>query len=90
MGNLVQESSKLRVEIVKPHERAAIFKMRHDVYATELAQHSENTEGQLKDSLDVFNIYIGAFVNDHMVGFVSITPPEHLFYSVDKILKKDI
>ncbi len=62
--------------------------MRHDVYATELGQHAENVRKTLSDPLDAFNVYLVAAEAEAIVGFVSITPPGHGRYSVDKYLAR--
>ena len=66
----------------------SIYRMRHEVYAAELGQHSPNAAGRLTDSLDAFNHYIVAADGDRIVGFVSITPPGGPGYSVDKYFKR--
>jgi len=58
--------------------------MRHAVYASELGQHSENLDRRLTDELDAFNHYLVARVGNQLGGFVSITPPGHGRYSIDK------
>ncbi len=67
-----------------PEDMDAIFRMRHQVYATELGQHEENAEGRLRDSLDAFNSYVVAKMGGDLAGFISITPPGSPSYSVDK------
>ena len=62
----------------------AIFRLRHEVYAAELGQHSENPAGKLSDRLDEFNSYIVARSGALLLGFISITPPGRDVYSVDK------
>jgi histidinol-phosphate/aromatic aminotransferase/cobyric acid decarboxylase-like protein/predicted GNAT family N-acyltransferase len=70
-------------------DRPAIYRLRHEVYATELGQHPENAQQQLSDGLDEFNHYIVATSDDEIVGFLSITPPGHGRYSVDKYVTRD-
>jgi histidinol-phosphate/aromatic aminotransferase/cobyric acid decarboxylase-like protein len=70
-------------------DRPAIYRLRHAVYAAELGQHPENAEGQLRDALDEFNEYILACAEDEIIGLVSITPPSHGKYSVDKYVPRD-
>ena len=68
-------------------DRAAIYQMRHAVYATELHQHPENPTGELRDALDDFNVYLVArdpTAGGKIAGFISITPPGHEKYSIDK------
>ncbi len=55
-----------------------IFKLRHQVYASELGQHSENALGKIRDPIDEYNLYLTVRKNDQLVGFISITPPLHL------------
>ncbi len=43
----------------------------------------------LSDALDDFNTYIVASVNEQIVGFISVTPPGHGRYSIDKYLSRD-
>jgi len=58
--------------------------IRHQVYAVELGQHEKNEAEKLSDSLDAVNTYIVAKVENKIVGFVSVTPPNKLGYSIDK------
>lgn len=67
----------------------AIYRMRHEVYATELGQHAENENSRLTDSLDDFNSYIVAKADDSVAGFISITPPGGASYSVDKYFLRE-
>jgi histidinol-phosphate/aromatic aminotransferase/cobyric acid decarboxylase-like protein len=80
---------RARISAAAPGDRAAIFRMRHDVYARELGQHPLHPDNQLKDSLDDFNHYITAHVDDELVGFISITPPGFGKYSIDKYIARD-
>ena len=70
-------------------DRAAIYAMRHDVYARELRQHPENAQEQLSDALDRDNVYIVVTIGEVLAGFVSITPPKNGVYSIDKYLRRD-
>jgi len=81
-------SNKLRISLASAHERETIYRLRHEVFARELAQHAENAEQRLSDALDEFNIYITASVDDDIAGFISITPPGSS-YSIDKYLSRD-
>ena len=69
-------------------ERDAIYRLRHDVYASELGQHAENHEHRLSDDLDAFNVYITAALKGQMAGFISITPPGNSGYSIDKYVSR--
>jgi histidinol-phosphate/aromatic aminotransferase/cobyric acid decarboxylase-like protein len=83
-----QPAARLCLRLATPADRPAICRMRHDVYATELGQHAENVRKTLSDPLDDFNVYLIATEADAIVGFVSITPPGHGRYSVDKYLSR--
>jgi histidinol-phosphate/aromatic aminotransferase/cobyric acid decarboxylase-like protein/ribosomal protein S18 acetylase RimI-like enzyme len=82
-------SGKIRVSLASAAERDAIYRMRHSVYAKELGQHRQRADARLIDSLDAFNHYIAATVRGVLAGFVSITPPGHGSYSIDKYLARD-
>ena len=75
------------VEIATPAQREAIYRMRHDIFATELGQHEGNALGALRDALDDRNAYIVATVEGRVAGFVSITPPG-AEYSLEKYLPR--
>jgi len=51
-------NGRIQIRIGNATDRQVIYRMRHSVYASELAQHSENEDLSLSDSLDEFNIYI--------------------------------
>ncbi len=70
-------------------DRPAIYRLRHEVYASELGQYPENRLGMLSDALDEFNHYILACAEGEIVGFVSLTPPGHGRYSVDKYVPRN-
>ncbi len=74
----------IRVALGSEADRRTIYSLRHDVYARELRQHRENAEQALHDALDDDNLYIVATVDGAIAGFISITPPEHGVYSIDK------
>ena len=84
-----KKGSKIKIRIGNQKDRRTIYRMRHAVYATELSQHSENQDLSLTDSLDEFNVYIVAEIDDKVVGFISITPPDKNTYSIDKYLSRD-
>ena len=85
------------VDSLKPtHLLDQIYQMRHDVYASELAQHHLNARGKLRDNLDAFNVYVAAVLNNRVVGFVSVTPPMNrpydpkgTAYSIDKYVSRE-
>ena len=80
--------SHLKISLATQKERELIYQMRHLVYACELGQHQQNTEGRIKDSLDQFNEYIVATIDHEIAGFISITLPEKNHYSIDKYFQR--
>ena len=82
------ECPNITVAMATELDLESIFRMRHEIYATELGQHAENDSGRLTDSLDAFNTYIVARVEDEVVGFISVTPPDGASYSVDKYFSR--
>jgi histidinol-phosphate/aromatic aminotransferase/cobyric acid decarboxylase-like protein/predicted GNAT family N-acyltransferase len=78
----------LCLRMATSEDRPAIYRLRHEVYASELGQHPENPQHKLSDGLDEFNHYIVATSDDEIVGFLSITPPGHDRYSVDKYVPR--
>ena len=76
------------VSIAGEQERHAIYALRHDVYAEELQQHPCNERQTLSDQLDDVNAYLVATVDDDIVGFVAITPPNERGYSIDKYFSR--
>jgi histidinol-phosphate/aromatic aminotransferase/cobyric acid decarboxylase-like protein len=80
---------RLVMRMADDRDRETIYRMRHEVYAAELGQHSCNVAGRLTDSLDAFNHYIVISDGDRIVGFVSITPPDGPGYSIDKYFKRE-
>jgi histidinol-phosphate/aromatic aminotransferase/cobyric acid decarboxylase-like protein len=79
---------RLVLRLATGPERETIYRLRHEVYARELGQYPVRPDGRLTDALDAFNIYLVAFDGKEIIGFVSITPPGHGLYSVDKYLKR--
>src|SRR5438105_12548324 len=83
-----QIRTRIRIGPAGDRDRAAINRLRHQVYARELDQHPENAEQRLTDTLDSFNDYITASLDGEVVGFVSLTPPGHGRYSIDKYVAR--
>lgn len=70
-------------------DREAIFRLRHEVFARELGQHSPNPAGRLRDALDDCNHYLVAKVGGEVAGFISLTPPTAPSYSMDKYVPRE-
>lgn len=79
----------VRIAPATEADRPSIYRMRHDVYATELGQHIVQRDAKLSDALDERNIYITAKIRDELAGFISITPPGAGHYSIEKYLRRD-
>jgi len=80
---------RIRIALATEEDRHAIYRMRHDVYARELHQHSENERGEIRDALDDANVYVVAKCRGEIAGFISITPPSAGAYSIDKYFRRD-
>jgi histidinol-phosphate/aromatic aminotransferase/cobyric acid decarboxylase-like protein len=82
-------SGRVVLGLASDHDRQAIYRLRHEVYARELGQHAANPARSLRDSLDDWNIYLVAKIGDHIAGFISITPPGPGIYSIDKYTSRE-
>lgn len=65
-------------------DREVIYRLRHEIFARELAQHGVNPAGRLRDALDDWNHYLVVRVKGEIAGFISITPPTAPTFSLDK------
>jgi len=72
------------LSLADARDREEIYRIRHQVYATELGQHPENDTARLTDSLDAVNTYLVAKRAGVILGFVAVTPPNDVGYSLDK------
>jgi histidinol-phosphate/aromatic aminotransferase/cobyric acid decarboxylase-like protein len=72
------------VSLATAPERERIAALRHEVYALELGQHAANRDGRLADALDAYNINLVVRSPGALTGFISLTPPGHPAYSIDK------
>lgn len=79
---------KISIEIAGDRDRESIYAIRHQVYARELGQHAENEQGRLTDKLDQVNAYLVAKIAGEVAGFIAITPPNELGYSIDKYFSR--
>ncbi len=84
---------RIRIALAREEDRPAIYRLRHAVFARELAQHPENTAGMLTDHLDASNLYITASQGGELLGFISITPPDRDGgsgkYSIDRYFPRE-
>lgn len=79
----------MSLSVADERDRERIYAIRHQVYARELGQHAENDYGRLTDALDAVNTYLVAKMSGDIAGFVSITPPNDVGYSIDKYFARD-
>ncbi len=79
---------RIEISIASNTDRENIYHLRHDVFSSELMQHSENELKILRDKLDDFNTYLTAKIDNQIVGFISITPPDENNYSIDKYFNR--
>jgi len=84
-----REPAPIVLALEDGRDRRAIYRLRHRVYACELGQHQQNAEGVLRDRLDDVNVYLVARRRGAVVGFVAVTPPNALGYSIDKYFARD-
>jgi histidinol-phosphate/aromatic aminotransferase/cobyric acid decarboxylase-like protein len=82
-------SPQISIRVATDADREVVYRLRHDVYAEELGQHSINSQRRLTDALDSFNTYIVGEVGGEIGGFISITPPRGPSYSIDKYFRRD-
>jgi histidinol-phosphate/aromatic aminotransferase/cobyric acid decarboxylase-like protein len=85
----MSDSPRVRVGLAGEEERAAIYRLRHQVYAEELGQHLPNPQTSLSDRLDSSNVYITASSCGALLGFISITPPGSPAFSIDKYFDRE-
>ncbi|MBI1842138.1 MAG: aminotransferase class I/II-fold pyridoxal phosphate-dependent enzyme [Verrucomicrobia bacterium] len=78
--------NRLALTVADAADREEIYRMRHDVYAREIGQHAQNIAGRLTDALDEFNHYLCVKEDARLLGFISVTPPGHGGYSVNKYI----
>ena len=74
----------IEISFATNEDRNKIYRIRHEVYASELMQHPQNEGKIFQDKFDDFNTYIVAKINSKIVGFISVTPPTKNDYSIDK------
>jgi histidinol-phosphate/aromatic aminotransferase/cobyric acid decarboxylase-like protein len=82
-------NTKISLSLADELDRETIYAMRHQVYARELGQHLENPAERLTDILDAINVYLVAKVAGEIAGFVAITPPNTIGYSIDKYFARE-
>lgn len=86
------DAGTITIRWAGPADRDIIYRIRHEVYAKELAQHPPREDGRLTDRLDTFNLYlvadVGTSPEGRLAGFVSVTPPSLKGYSLDKYVPR--
>src|SRR5262245_9836085 len=80
---------RFEISLAGARDRRDAAARRHDVYARELGQHPENERGELGDRLDEVNVCLVARAGEELAGFVTVTPPNALGYSIDKYFARD-
>ena len=88
MKTIMDNTGRFIIRVANAQDREVIYRLRHEVYARELAQHDTRPEGSLRDPLDAFNTYIVAEWRGEIAGFISITPPGFGRYSTDKYVPR--
>lgn len=87
-GADTKQNTPLTISVATPSEREALYRLRHDVYATELEQYESRQNGILPDVAELLSTYIVASLNNELVGFIGITTPDSPSYSVDKYIPR--
>ena len=87
--NVVTAAPRFALSLATDEDRKTIYRLRHEIYARELGQHAVNGQGSLADALDGWNIYLVVKVGREIGGFISITPPGHATYSIDKYFSRE-
>jgi len=87
--DLIGRNSFIEILLATSADRDIIYHHRYEVYSSELMQHPPNEVSIIKDSLDEFNVYIVAKINNVIVGFISVTPPDKNSYSIDKYFNRE-
>ncbi|NBU08543.1 MAG: aminotransferase class I/II-fold pyridoxal phosphate-dependent enzyme [Proteobacteria bacterium] len=83
------DRNRIQLAPATERDRETIYRIRHEVFAHELGQHSPNSAALLRDALDDFNLYLVAKVAGEVAAFVSLTPPSAPSYSMDKYLARE-
>jgi histidinol-phosphate/aromatic aminotransferase/cobyric acid decarboxylase-like protein/N-acyl-L-homoserine lactone synthetase len=86
---MTARTQPIELSLATAGDREQIYRIRHQVYASELHQHPENAERRLVDRLDAINTYVVARCAEAVVGFVAITPPTPQGYSIDKYFRRE-
>ena len=81
-------TSKIQITLGTKDNTELIDHIRHDVYAAELGQFDAQPDGTLHDRPEVGSIYLVAYENEGLVGFVGITPPTSPAYSIDHYIER--
>lgn len=84
MTTTISPSPRIEIKIANPTEQQDVYRLRHDVYCTELHQYPPRPDNHLPDNPDIKSIYITATIDDTLVGFIGITPPSSPHYSLEK------
>ena len=77
------------IRLSTPDDKAKISEMIHEIYAKELGQYNVNSENSIIDKYDETNNYIVAYLQDELVGMVSITRPNDAKISTLNRVPKD-
>lgn len=88
MKDIMNHTERFVIRAATAGDREVIYRLRHEVYARELAQHEVRPEGSLRDPLDEFNTYLVAEWRGKIAGFISITSPDCGRYSIDKYIPR--
>jgi len=77
-------TKRLRLSVANAAERDIIAAARHEVYVAELRQYAVAPGERLAEPDGVESIYVGAWIDDRLAGFVAVTPPSSPKLSLEK------
>ncbi len=80
---------QLSIAAADDDAKAAIFSLRHDIYADELHQYESTLDRTLPDAPEVQSVYLALWAEPELIGFVGITPPNSPRFSIEKQLRRE-
>ena len=86
---IADKNSPLRISVATAGDLEAVYRLRHEVYASELEQYDSRPDGILPDVSELHSTYVIASLNDQLVGFIGITTPDSPKFSVDKYIPRE-
>lgn len=89
MTDTLELSDSLTICIADFNLLCDVYRLRHDVYATELNQYPTRVDDSLRDNDQVQSEFIGATFRGKLIGFIGVTSPMSPQFSLDKHVPRD-